>query len=137
MSITLGSSTITGLSAGGLPDGSVNAADLSSTAIVDKLGYTPLDGTTTLPTIFGTGGVNNGTSYTSANNCVPPSAMMAVYLTSGDSGAPNPPGGDGCIMAFTYGGPYASQIYVDIDPTNLFGVRTKGSGNTWTSWRSI
>lgn len=170
--------------AAGLADGAVTAAKLSSTAIADKLGFTPyksriydasgsylqLSGNNELE-LFNSadvlqdlylnhsGGINSlrgpnastvittgnfeqhvakmPTSYVDPNNAVPSGLQQfQPFLIS--STAPAPAGSDGCVIAWTWtASSYASQIFIDIDPTNYFAVRTRNSLGVWQSWRNF
>lgn len=77
------------------------------------------------------------TSYVAPDSALPSgSSQFQPFLVSGGSTANT--GGDGCVIAWTWtSGGYGSQIYVDIDPTNIFGVRTRNSAGAWQSWRML
>ena len=77
------------------------------------------------------------TSMVGYDDAVPSgTSLFQPFLVSGAGSQPT--GGDGCVLAFTWvGGGYKSQIYVDIDPTNYFAVRTATSQGVWQSWRNF
>lgn len=170
--------------AAGLADGAVTAAKLSSTAIADKLGFTPYKsriyddsgnylqlsasnelelfnsagvvqdlylnhsgGANSLHGPSGSTVVTTGnfdqhvakmpTTYVDPNNAVPSgNSQFQPFLINGS--APSPTGLDGCVIAWTWvSASYASQIYIDIDPTNYYAVRTRNSLGAWQSWRNL
>lgn len=45
---------------------------------------------------------------------------------------PGSSGGDGYVMSFDS----AAQLYIDVDPTDIFQIRSKGS-NGWNDWKTI
>jgi hypothetical protein len=77
------------------------------------------------------------TTYVEPNNAVPSgNNQFQPFLVSGT--APAPTGADGCVIAWTWtSGSYCSQIYIDIDPTNSYAVRTRNSAGSWQSWRNL
>lgn len=77
------------------------------------------------------------TTIVAPNDAVPSGAnKFQPFLVSG--AAPAPTGADGCVIAWTWtSGSYSSQIYIDIDPTNYYAVRTRASDGTWQAWRNL
>ena len=77
---------------------------------------------------------NNGI-HASQNDAVPANGRFAIY---GVNTATTAGGSDGYIMAFRWpSGNWVSQIFVDVDPTGIMGLRHRNNSNVWTEWFRI
>lgn len=122
---------------------------LASADVTTALGYTPYNSTNPNGYITSSGSIsgnaatattatNLGTGYIStaqvaAENSAVPSGFnqFQVFQTSASSSG----GADGYIWAQTWsGGQYATQLYLDVDPTAIMAIRQRNSVGTWGSW---
>lgn len=77
---------------------------------------------------------NNGV-LANQNDAVPANGRFAIYDVNMATTAG---GNDGYIMAFRWPyGNWATQVYLDADPTGVMALRHRNSSNVWTDWHRI
>lgn len=77
---------------------------------------------------------NNGV-HANQNDAVPANGRFAIYDANMASTAG---GNDGYIMAFRWpSGNWATQVYLDADPTGVMALRHRDNSNVWTDWHRI